>query len=127
MISVGVLYDAQKLLDYVASSSATAAELLASFRRLQVADFVAVLSLAQQCQWIEVSESSVLMLSSHGRNICKAGSAEVRLRYQLRDVLTWISPAWAKKIADGRSEAIKIMPEPVQQTFREARLLRDWD
>jgi hypothetical protein len=127
MISVGMLYDAQKLLGYIASSSATTNELLKSFKRLEVADFAAVLSIAQQCQWIEVSESSQLILSTQGRRICQTAGVEVQLRHQLRDVLACTSPAWAKKIADGRSEAIKIMPEAVQQAFREAGLLREWD
>lgn len=110
----------------VNSSQVTTAALLASFRKLEVADLPAVLKLAQDCQWVELSHTDSIVLSTQGRRIHDTGNATVQLRYQLRDVLSFVSPSWAKKIADGRSEALKIMPEAVRQIFSEADLLGDW-
>lgn len=126
MITVGILYDAQKLLRTVNSSQVTTAELLASFRKLEVADLPVVLKLAQDCQWIELSSTDSIILGSQGRRIHETGSAVIQLRHQIRDVLSFVSPSWAKKIADGRTEALRIMPEAMQQIFSEADLLGDW-
>lgn len=126
MITVGMLYDAQKLMRMVESSQVTTAELLASFKKLEVADLPAVLKLAQDCQWIELSHLDAIVLSTQGRRIHSTGDVVFQLRYQLRDVLSFVSPSWAKKIADGRSEALKIMPEAVRQMFSEADLLGEW-
>jgi len=126
VITVGILYDAQKLMRTVNSSEVTTAQLLASFRKLEVADLPVVLKLAQECQWIELSHTDAIVLSTQGRRIHNTGDAVIQLRYQLRDVLSFVSPSWAKKIADGRSEALKVMPEAVQQIFAEADLLGDW-
>jgi hypothetical protein len=126
VISVGVLYDAQKLLATVQTSKVTAAELLVSFSRMEVAEFGSVLSLAQQCQWIEVDQENVLGLGTSGRKINAEANPAIQLRYQLKDVLALMSPSWAKKIADGRKEALSKMPDDVRQIFEEAGLLSDW-
>jgi hypothetical protein len=126
LITVGILYDAQKLMRTVNSSQVTTAELLASFRRLEVADLPLVLKLAQDCQWIELSHTDAIVLSTQGRRIHDMENSALQLRYQLRDVLSFVSPSWAKKIADGRSEALRVMPEAVQQIFSEADLLGEW-
>jgi len=126
MISVGILYDAQKLMGHVAASPASVGSLLESFPRLEVADFRIVLGLSQQCQWVEVNESGHLILSSFGKRICAFPDPAFQLRHQLKDILQLTNQSWAKKIADGRSEALKIMPEPVQQIFLEAGLLGEW-
>jgi hypothetical protein len=126
VITVGILYDAQKLMRTVNSSQVTTAELLESFRKLEVADLPVVLKLAQDCQWIELSHTDAIVLSTQGRRIHDVGNSVAQLRYQLRDVLSFVSPSWAKKIADGRSEALKVMPEAVQQIFSEADLLGEW-
>jgi hypothetical protein len=126
VITVGILYDAQKLMRTVNSSQVTTAELLASFRRLEVADLPLVLKLAQDCQWIELSHTDAIVLSTQGCRIHDMGNSALQLRYQLRDILSFVSPAWAKKIADGRSEALRVMPEAVRQIFSEADLLGEW-
>jgi hypothetical protein len=126
MISVGMLYDAQKLMRTVSSLQVTTSELLESFKRLEVAELPAVLRLAQQCQWIELDSADTIILSLHGRRIHDMGDVGNQLRHQLRDILHFIQPSWAKKLADGRSEAIKIMPEMVRQIFSEAGLLEEW-
>jgi hypothetical protein len=127
MITVGLLYDAQVLLSRVAAApSVTPAALTASFNRLQVASFPNVLDVSQRCQWLQVTTGGVLILSDLGRSVCAAGAADVQLRHQIRDVLTHMSPAWSKKIADGRSEAARVMPPDVLQVFTEAGLMARW-
>jgi hypothetical protein len=126
MITVGMLYDAQNLLSKVEASPVTADALLGSFKKLEVADFASVLSLAQKCQWIEIDQTNTLLLSTSGRNIHGAPDVRQQLRQQIRDVLSFISPSWAKKIADGRTEASSVMPEAVRQMFDEAGLFDEW-
>ncbi|MBP6013382.1 MAG: DUF3883 domain-containing protein [Alphaproteobacteria bacterium] len=125
MISVGLLYDAQKLLATVQDTDMTAADLQKSFAKLEVAKFASVLSVAQQCQWLEVNHLDILALSANGRKIHDLHDPALQLRHQLRDILSWTSPSWAKKIADGRSEALSKMPDDVRQIFDEAGLLAE--
>lgn len=101
MITVGLLYDAQKLLRMVSSSQMTTADLLASFRKLEVADLPTVLKLAQDCQWIELSHADCIILSTQGRQIHQTTDAATQLRYQVRDILSLVSPSWAKKLPMG--------------------------
>jgi hypothetical protein len=126
MISSGVLYDGQKLLEMVFKAEETAAGLLASFKKIAVADFPTVLDLSQNCRWVAVADPGHLVLTTRGQEIFKLGSAELQLRHQIADVLNWIKPSWSKKIADGRSEAFKLFPVDVQQVFKEAGLMDAW-
>lgn len=126
MISVGVLYDAQKLLEYVTENRTTAATLLASFDKFEVADFPTVLAISQKYQWLVVTETDYLAVSHLGKSICDAPTPESKLRYQLHHVLAQSNESWTKKIADGRSEARRFLPADVQQIFKEAGLLEAW-
>lgn len=126
MVSVGLLYDAQRLVQMVQPTPQTVPSLLESFTKLEVADFPSVLQLSQECHWIEVEQNNLLILTTRGKAICEAAEAEAQLRMQISDLLLLTSPSWAKKIADGRSEAVKVMPDEVRQIFREAGLLDGW-
>jgi hypothetical protein len=126
MVSVGVLYDAQKLLNKIQGTPLSASLLLESFPRLEVAEFSVVLKLCQECQWLAVNHNNHLIISPRGAALCSHAEAELALRAQIVDLLSLTAPSWARKIADGRAEAVKIMSEEVRQIFREAGLLADW-
>jgi hypothetical protein len=126
LTSVGIFYDAQKLLRLVKTGRVTTAALLESFRKLEVADLSEVLRISQQCQWIELDAESMICLTDRGRALHDLTGSPEQLRYQLRDLLHFSQPSWAKKLADGRSEATKIMPDAIRQIFLEAGLLGDW-
>lgn len=126
MISSGVLYDGQKLLEMISKTQETPANMLGSFKRIAVADFPTVLELSQNCRWVVVTEPGYLALTTRGQEIFKLGSTELQLRHQIADILSWTKPAWSKKIADGRSEAFKLFPDEVKQIFDEAGLMAPW-
>lgn len=126
ILSVGVLYSAQKLLDLVASEHITAAELFKSFQRLEVADSTLVLELAQGCRWLRFHHGDKLVLTDTGENVRTAGYPEMQLRLQLLDLIGHLNPPWSKRIPNGRQELIKFLPDEMRQVFKEAGLLANW-
>lgn len=126
-VSVGMLYSAQRLLQLIADTSTTVAELLGSFRRIEVAESEAVILLAQQCQWISLGAEGALRLTDQGRDILSGGPPAQQLRHQLKHVVHHLNPSWAKRIPNGRRETIRYLPDDIEQIFEEAGLLEVWD
>jgi uncharacterized protein DUF3883 len=124
--SVGIFYAAQKLLDIVTAESATIDDILDSFKRIDSAAADMALAAAQECHWISVGADGRLKLSDAGSAIVACQEPYLRLRLQLRDAISSVSVAWAKRLTNGRDEAAPHLPDDVEQIFKEAGLFGPW-
>lgn len=122
MFSVGVLYSCQTLLEIVQRGELDLANFQRGFRRIEVADGKAVLALAQQCQWIRVSQDGAIRLTERGEALLAFDISQLCLREQLLDVLSVAPPPWARTMIQGRFEALKVMPDDAAQCFRDCDL-----
>lgn len=127
MFSVGVLYSGQTLLQAISEGGVDTANFVTSFARLGVADGKLVLETAQTCRWLRISESGTIELTERGQALRAIGTPEVCLREQLFDVLMAVSPSWARKLAQGRFEALSAMPDDTQQCFNDCGLTSEAD
>ncbi|WJY21577.1 DUF3883 domain-containing protein [Fontisubflavum oceani] len=127
MLSVGVLYSCQTFLKIVRDGTLNLDNFESSFRRIEVADGRAVLSLSQTCQWIRVTEQGRIGLTERGQTLVSYRAEAVCLREQILDVLSSSPPPWARRLTLGRFEALKVMPDDAQQCFRECELTDGFD
>lgn len=121
-LSPGLLYSAQKLIDTVSAHPMDREQYLWSFRTVLVSPAEGVLALSTRCGWIGINEQLGLDVSDMGRRVQVLGSAEQRLRQQIKDFIQTIQPVWARLLPAGRAEALPFMPEPARQCFLEAGL-----
>lgn len=126
-LTVGLLYSSHSLLDLVANCITSTDELLASFKRIEVANSEDVLVISQSCSWIEMNPAGSIRLTNSGEKILSSTTPAERLRAQLCDVVRFHNPAWTKRLMNGRREAIKALPSDIEQIFDEAGLLENWD
>lgn len=126
-LTVGLLYSTHTLLDLVANCATTTEELLASFKRIEVANSEDVIVISQACSWIELNPIGNIRLTNLGEKILSSKSSAERLRTQLRDIVRFYGSSWTKRLANGRGEALKALPSEVEQIFSEAGLLEEWD
>ncbi len=122
MFSVGVLYSCQTFLQVIREDRLDIENFEKNFTRIEVADGKAVLSLSQQCRWIRVSEDGAIRLTERGEFILGKDSAQMCLREQLLDLLSSEPPPWARKLIQGRYEALKVMPPDAAQCFKDCEL-----
>lgn len=129
MITVGLLYESFTLIEYLNKYSLDSDRFLESFRKLGVTDGAAVLNLSTECRWVEQTASGKLVATTDGAAILNCEVPTERLKIQLKGILSRLQPrpSWAKKMGDGRSEALKVMPTEIRQIFEEAGLLETWD
>lgn len=124
--AVGILYSTQELLRLVGQTALLATDFSSIAGRFELASPQDVLSVAQKCSWIEVLPNGVISLTTRGRAILNFSDASAMLRVQLLDLILIDQPAWARRLMNGREEAIPAMPSEVRQCFRESGLLGDW-
>jgi hypothetical protein len=122
ILSPGLLYSAQKLIETVSLSPMDREKFLWSFRTILVSPAEGVLALATRCGWIGINEQLGLDVTAMGRNVQALPSAEAKLRQQIRDFIQAVQPPWAKLIPAGRAEALPFMPPSARQCFFESEL-----
>ncbi|MEM9619372.1 MAG: DUF3883 domain-containing protein [Pseudomonadota bacterium] len=127
MFSVGVLYSCQTFLQIVREDRLDVANFERNFRRIEVAEGKAVLSTAQQCQWIRILEDGRIRLTERGEFILNKEAAELCLREQLLDIFAAAPPPWARKMIQGRYEVLKVMPPDAAQCFKDCDLTEGFD
>jgi len=120
---VGVIYSSQSFLRLVRGEVISVEVFKDSFRRFEVADAAQVLELVQKCRWTSVTTNGVLQLTERGQIIVAVEDPALCLREQLADIISVESPPWARRIALGRFEAQRSMPENAAQCFKECGLL----
>ncbi len=123
MFSVGILYSAADLLEFVDAVPVARDTFPLDFPTFKVADSRAVLDLVQRANWVSLALDGELHLTAAGREILKGTSTVDRLRCQLRDIITIEQPAWASLIPRGREEATRYLGGDIRQCFEEANLL----
>lgn len=126
MHSVGVLYSAQELLSFVKRNSVIGEEFERIGRRFILASPSDVFSVSLRCNWVQLDDKGVCILTRRGNQIISQASPELMLRHQLQDIIEVYQPTWAMKIRAGRAEVIKFLPEEIDQIFKEAGLLEKW-
>ncbi|HJT36748.1 MAG TPA: DUF3883 domain-containing protein [Pirellulales bacterium] len=122
VLSPGLLYSAQKLIDTVAAHPMDRDDYLWSFRTMLVSPAEGVLQLSTRCGWIAVNEQLGLEVTEMGRYVQSFQGADAKLRVQIRDFIQAVQPSWTKLLPAGRAESLPFMPEPARQCFREAGL-----
>lgn len=120
--SVGVLYSSQTLLEVIDAGGVDTANFAASFAKIGVADAKIVLATAQTCRWLHISEDGAIRLTERGLYLRSITVAEIYLREQLYDVLMAAPPPWARKVIQGRFEALQAMPDDARQCFQDCGL-----
>jgi len=86
-----------------------------------------LLRLCQDMRWIEINESGEIILSNTG-NIINSLSSEIeKLRYQLKSLILYFQPPWARIALHGRTELLKTISEPILQCFEEAKVTESYD
>lgn len=127
MFSVGVLYSCQTLLRIVQEDRLDIGNFERSFRKIEVADGSVVLSVSQECQWIRVIENGQIRLTERGETLLNQVDEQFCLREQLLDVLSSRPPPWARRMIQGRFEALQAMPPDAVQCFRDCSLTQGFD
>ena len=122
ILSPGLLYSSQKLIEMVSLSPMDRDKFLWSFRTILVSPAEGVLVLATRCGWIGINEQLGLDVTDMGRKVQALPSAEAKLRQQIRDFIQAVQPPWAKLIPAGRAEAMPFMPPSARQCFYESEL-----
>lgn len=122
ILSPGLLYSAQKLIETVAANPMNRDQYLWSFRTVLVSPADGVLELSTRCGWIGINEQLGLDVTDMGRKVQSLGSPEQKLRQQIRDFIQSIQPVWARLLPAGRAEALPFMPASAQQCFLESEL-----
>jgi hypothetical protein len=125
--SVGVLYSCQTLLEVVEAGGVDSGNFAASFAKIGVADAKLVLATAQMCRWLHISEEGTLHLTERGQHLRTLATIENCLREQLLDVLMAAPPAWARRMIQGRFEALQAMPDDARQCFEDCGLTKGTD
>lgn len=127
MFSVGVLYSCQTFLRIVRDDHLDVQNFEHNFQKIEVAEGSAVLSVSQQCQWIRIIENGQIRLTERGEALIGKEDELYCLREQLLDVLSFIPPPWARKMIQGRFEALQAMPSDAVQCFRDCDLTDGFD
>lgn len=122
ILSPGLLYSSQRLIETVSLSPMDRDEFLWSFRTILVSPAEGVLTIATRCGWIGISEQLGLNVTDMGRRIQALPDAESKLRQQIRDFIQAVQPPWAKLIPAGRAESLPFLPPSARQCFYEAEL-----
>lgn len=124
--SVGILYSSHEFLEF-AKTNALTAEQFARERRFVLSSPEAILEVAQNCNWIQLTVDGKIRVTERGEKIIGAIEPALKLRLQLEDLISFHDPPWASKIQHGREEALVAMPNDVRQCFEECGLLDRWD
>lgn len=122
MISVGVLYSGQTLLEIVESGGLAVDHFGTAFAKIEVAEAATVLQIAQDCRWIGIEPDGAIRLTERGMSLREIQEPHLCLREQLHDIILVSAPPWAKRLIQGRYEALKVMTESARQCFVEAGL-----
>jgi hypothetical protein len=126
MHSVGLLYSAQEFLSFVTRNPVIGDEFERIGRRFVLASPQDVFSVSLRCDWVQINDKGLCMITSRGNQILGLDSSELMLRHQLQDIIEVYQPTWAMKIRAGRAEVRKFMPEDIEQIFKEAGLYEVW-
>ena len=124
ILSPGLLYSAQKLIETVSANPMNRDQYLWSFRTVLVSPADGVLELSTRCGWIGINEQLGLDVTEMGKKVQSLGSPEQKMRQQIRDFIQTIQPVWARLLPAGRSEALPFMPASAHQCFLEAELCK---
>lgn len=127
MFSVGVLYSSHTFLRMVEETPLYSSSFPEMFEQFEVATGESVLQATQLCEWAVFGRDGGIHISKRGEEVLAAGSPEARLRIQLKQMITYLRPAWAVNLCTGRVEATKSLPEDALQCFNEAGLLEGYD
>lgn len=126
MYTVGLLYSTQEFLDFVADNTVVGQifeDLKSRFALSRPQD---IYSISLRCNWVQLDDNGVCILTYRGREIYEHKSEDLRLRIQLQDIIDVYQPVWAIKIRDGRKELEGTLPGEISQIFKEAGLFHDW-
>lgn len=127
MTSVGLLHSIQRLLRLVESERIVLpVDPSRNQKYLGTVDAGLVLEEAQKCRWLTVDAGGYCKLTDAGKTVILEESREIQLRIQLLNIIEFVNPAWAKKLADGRTEAEKFLPDEIAAIFKESGLLGEW-
>lgn len=126
MISVGLLYSCQEFLSFVNRNSVIGDEFERIGRRFILASPRDVFSVSLRCDWVQLDDKGVCVVSPRGKDILGMASAELILRHQIQDIITVYQPTWAMKIRAGRAEVRKFLSDDIEQIFKEAGLFDAW-
>lgn len=121
-LSVGQLYSAKQLLDWVAERQLAKSD-MNLFPRVLVCPAGDILNLSTRCGWVEVDLDGALKLSARGASIQKIDDFRLRLREQMQDIISREQPSWSKLFPKGRNETAKFVSSDVRQCLEEAGLL----
>lgn len=122
ILSPGLLYSSQKLIETVSHSPMDRDKFLWSFKTVLVSPADGVLALATRCGWIGINEQLGLDVTDMGRRVQMLPTVEGKLRLQIRDFIHAVQPAWARLIPAGRAESLPFMPPSARQCFYESEL-----
>jgi hypothetical protein len=125
--SVGLLYSARHLLDWIARRRCGSVEVVNECRRVLVASADETLNLCVSLGWVRVAADGCLFLSTRGTELIGEPDGERVLRQQLLDVIVVMRPSWRGLLGRGRVEASRFFDRDTRQMFVESGLLATAD
>ena len=126
MFSVGILYSSQEFLEFVHKERILFADCLGGRGPFELSAIADVANLSARCGWTRIDEDGVCILTEKGLNVTRELTVEKKVRRQILDFIDVEQPKWSVKSSCGRSEALRMFPEPVKQIFDEAGLCEAW-
>ena len=124
--SVGILYSVQEFLRF-AHTTPLSAELFSKQTRFVLVSPQEILQVSQDCNWVRLTIDGTIVVTERGQIIIEAIDANLRLRLQIEDLISFFRPSWSARIRFGREETIPYMPPDVKQCFVESGLMDPWD
>lgn len=125
--SVGILYSAHSLLAFADGDELLIDDFRKSFTTFEFSTPHLVVETCIKCGWLRIDDRGYLRLTAGGKAIIAESDAEVRLRYQIGDLIRVERPPWAERMRAGRGETVRILPADAQQCFAESGLLGSWN
>jgi hypothetical protein len=117
LLSPGLMYSAQKLIETVSNCPMDRDQFLWSFRTMLVSPAEGVLNLSARCGWIGINEQLGLEVSELGKKVAYLPNPESKLRQQIKDYIQAVQPAWSKLLPAGRAESRQFIPLPAPPCF----------
>lgn len=123
IITIGLLHSANRFIDLLFDRVLSIPEIYIK-ETIFVSPLKDLINLSLQLCWAELVDKSNYSLTKRGIEIHNCTSYEERLRFQLKDLITYFKPPWSKAILNGRKEFFNYVPRDISQCFEEADLFQ---
>jgi hypothetical protein len=125
--NVSLLYSAQEFLSFISQNLIINTDFERIEKRFVLASPQDIFTISLNCKWIKLDNKGVCLITERGDKILNQLSSKFMLRLQLEDIIEKYRPSWSMKISAGRAEVRKLIPDDIEQIFREAGLYEEWN